>query len=194
MLSTVYTVYLLLFAAFGNVLMLLCEFQERDQLRRELDELTAKIRAVVKDYPAVAYRLGFLQNSTHTKFKPDGTDAPSTDTPQEKKEGEEGEVVVVDSHPAGVEELAAAAVDGGEWDSDPAAAVDGGEREREDSDPAAAVDGGEREREDEKEWSRGGFIDHDQSEHMQEGQPENILNEVRFYQFYWQIFIRVFCF
>lgn len=44
--------------------------QERDQLRKELDELTVKIRGIVKDFPAVAYRLGFLQNFTHTQKPP----------------------------------------------------------------------------------------------------------------------------
>ena len=41
--------------------------QEKDQLRKQLDELTGKIRGIVKDFPAVAYRLGFLQNFTHAQ-------------------------------------------------------------------------------------------------------------------------------
>ena len=36
-------------------------------MRKELDDLTVKIRGIVKDFPAVAYRLGFLQNFTQTE-------------------------------------------------------------------------------------------------------------------------------
>ena len=102
----------------------------------------------------MAYRLGFLQNSTSSQKKEDAVPL--------EKEGEE--IVAVDDDQVGVEEVAAVMVDGGEKE---------GERERE----------REREREGEKfeeqnEWSRGGFLDHNE---VDENQLDNILEEVILY-------------
>ena len=120
-------------------------FQEREQLRKDLEELTGKIRGVIKDFPAVAYRLGFLQNFTDSRGKYGDTPAPV-----------EEERVAVDDH--GAVEVAAVVVDGRERE---------GERE----------EGEEEEEGEQREWSRGGFLDHNE---VDEAQLDNILKEVCF--------------
>ena len=135
-------------------------FQERDQLRKDLDELTRKIRGVIKDFPALAYRLGFLQNFTDSRGKYGDTPAPV----------EEERVAVDDNGAVGVvEEVAAVVVDGGEKEA---------EREGEKN--------GEREEGEQREWSRGGFLDHNE---VDEAQLDNILQEVCFGYFLYSIFI-----
>ncbi|CAI8033095.1 hypothetical protein GBAR_LOCUS18671 [Geodia barretti] len=117
--------------------------EEREQLRKDLEELTGKIRGVIKDFPAVAYRLGFLQNFTDSRGKYGDTPAPV-----------EEERVAVDDH--GAVEVAAVVVDGRERE---------GERE----------EGEEEEEGEQREWSRGGFLDHNE---VDEAQLDNILKEI----------------
>ena len=69
--------------------------QEKDQLRKQLDELTGKIRGIVKDFPAVAYRLGFLQNFTHTQPPTVDISEPAKTQDSEELRGG-GEDAVVD--------------------------------------------------------------------------------------------------
>ena len=107
----------------------------------------------------MAYRLGFLQNSTSSQKKED------RETPV-PLENEREEIVAVDDDLVGVEEVAAVMVDGGERE---------GERERE------REREGEREGEkfeEQNEWSRGGFLDHNE---VDENQLDNILEEVILY-------------
>ena len=64
-----------------------------------MDDLTEKVRGIVKEFPAVAYKLGFIQNLTLAQKLPDTvtTSAPviSEETNEkEKKVDEEGEVGV----------------------------------------------------------------------------------------------------
>ena len=125
-------------------------------MKKELEELTGKIRAVVKDYPAVAYRLGFLQNFTLSRNKDRSTAAPL----KKEKEEEEG-AVAIDN---GREEMAAVVLDGG--------VREGGEREE-----GRGVAGGERE--GEREWSRGGYMDHNEADGVGDDELDFILKEVR---------------
>ena len=103
-----------------------------------MEELTAKIRSVIRDYPAVAYRLGFLQNTTtHKKL----------DTEQESETGAHLGRVEDERHGVvAVEEVLTVMDDGGPLGND------------------------------EREWSRGGFLDHDQAAGVVE--EEGIINEV----------------
>ena len=138
-------------------------FQERDQLRKDLDELMGKIRGVIKDFPSVAYRLGFIQNFTASQRQ--------NGEPQAPVKEEEEQVAVDDNGGVGDEGVAAVIVDGGKKREDGERRENGERREGERGEE------GDREEVEQKEWSRGGFMDHDE---VDEGQLDNILKEVCF--------------
>ena len=95
---------------------IITSFQERDKLRAELNELKEKVHEVVREFPAVAFKLGFIQNDSHAE--------PAAHVAMGHTEtvGEEGGVVAVDmgrviaeEHGDGVEERGLPGfVDGGE--------------------------------------------------------------------------------
>lgn len=111
-------------------------------MKKVMKDLMTKIRRVIKEYPAVAFKLGFLQNDTHQSPPPPTVEIVR----EEKKMKDQLEEKVVEE----------------------------GEKKKEEEEEMRG-----REREEEevgKEWSRGGFLDHNEVEDG--GDEDNLLKEV----------------